>query len=177
MAKSNPAPIQTFGLEQVPAYPVLQGIGSLELLRLPLTALFCSRKCPGDAILRAYDLAQELRAKATPVIGGFHTSVEQDMLDILLKGHGPIVICPARGLEGMRIAAKFRQRLQEGTLLFCSVANPHAPRPESYIAEERNRLVAALASEHIFVHVEPGGRLEGLRSQMETRKVRSSNEK
>jgi predicted Rossmann fold nucleotide-binding protein DprA/Smf involved in DNA uptake len=167
MAKINPAPIQNFSRDQVPEYPVLQGIGNLELLRLPLTALFCSRKCPGDAILQAYDLAQELRAKATPVISGFHTPVEQDMLDILLKGHGPIVICPARGLEGMRIAAKFRQRLEEGTLLFCSVANPHAPRPKSYIAEERNRLVAALASEHIFVHVEPGGRLEGLFNEIE----------
>jgi len=47
--------------------------------------------------LKAYDLARELREKKTPVISGFHTPVEKDMLEILLKGKGPNVICPARG--------------------------------------------------------------------------------
>ena len=79
-----------------PNLPALHTLGNLDLLRLPLTALFCSRKCPGDAILKAYDLAQELREKEIPVIGGFHTPVEKDMLEILLRGKGPVVICPAR---------------------------------------------------------------------------------
>jgi predicted Rossmann fold nucleotide-binding protein DprA/Smf involved in DNA uptake len=30
-------------------------LGNLNLLALPKTALFCSTRCPGDAILRAYD--------------------------------------------------------------------------------------------------------------------------
>ena len=83
--------------------PALHTLGNLNLLRLPLTALFCSRKCPGDAILKAYDMARDLREKETPVISGLHTPVERDMLKILLKGKGPIVACPARGLERMWI--------------------------------------------------------------------------
>lgn len=36
-------------------------IGNVELLRLSKTALFCSKKCPGDAILRSMEKAQEWR--------------------------------------------------------------------------------------------------------------------
>lgn len=35
--------------------------GELRLLAEPLTALFCSQRCPGDLILQAYDLAKALR--------------------------------------------------------------------------------------------------------------------
>jgi predicted Rossmann fold nucleotide-binding protein DprA/Smf involved in DNA uptake len=53
--------------------PVLHYFGNPELLQRPLTAIFCSRKCPGDAVLKAYDLACGLRDNETPVISGFHT--------------------------------------------------------------------------------------------------------
>ena len=53
--------------------PVLYCIGNMDLFDLPLNALFCSRKCPGDAILKAYDLARDQRENETPVISGFHT--------------------------------------------------------------------------------------------------------
>lgn len=152
-----------------PNLPAIHAIGNLDLLRLPLTALFCSRKCPGDAILKAYDLARELREKETPVISGFHTPVEKDMLGILLKGKGSVVICPARGLEGMRIAEKFQERLRKGQLLFCSVADLKGKRVTAGLAEERNQLVVALAEEWNFAYVERGGRLEGL-SRLITKK-------
>ena len=32
--------------------------GNLSLLNQPLTALFCSNRCPGDLILKTYDLAR-----------------------------------------------------------------------------------------------------------------------
>lgn len=145
-----------------PTLPALHALGNLDLLRLPLTALFCSRKCPGDAILKSYDLARELREKETPVISGFHTPVEKDMLEILLKGKGPIVICPARGLEGMRITNLFRNRLSQGLLLYCSIANPNQKRITEDTAWQRNHLVAALAIDWKFIHIERGGRLEEL---------------
>jgi predicted Rossmann fold nucleotide-binding protein DprA/Smf involved in DNA uptake len=147
--------------------PQLHAIGELQLIHLPITAIFCSRKCPGGAILKAYDLARDLREQEAPVIGGFHTPVEKDMLDILLKGKGPIVICPARGLDGMRIESRFRSRLRAGTLLFCSVAPAQARRVTSELAEERNYLVAALASDWKFIHVEPGGRLEAMKKKLD----------
>lgn len=149
-----------------PTLPALHALGNLDLLRFPLTALFCSRKCPGDAILKAYDLARELRENETPVISGFHTPVEKDMLDILLKGKGPIVICPARGLEGMCLSNLLRDRLAQGQLLYCSIANPNQKRITEETAWQRNLLVAALGTDWKFIHIERGGRLEELSNSL-----------
>lgn len=148
-----------------PTLPALHTLGNLDLLRLPLTALFCSRKCPGDAILKAYDLAQELREKEIPVIGGFHTPVEKDMLEILLRGKGPIVICPARGLEGMRMPPALREGVDQGRILILSTAPHQKKRITQELAEERNIFVAALATELKFVYTEPDGNLEKLKIQ------------
>lgn len=145
--------------------PPLYALGNIDLLQLPLTALFCSRKCPGDAILKAYDLARELREKETPVIGGFHTPVEKDMLEILLKGKGPVVICPARGLEGMRMPPTIREGVDQGRILFNSIAPPQKKRITQELAVERNILVASLATESKFVYTEPDGNLEKLKIQ------------
>jgi predicted Rossmann fold nucleotide-binding protein DprA/Smf involved in DNA uptake len=135
-------------------------IGNIEIIQLTLTALFCSFKCPGDAILKAYDITLDLGNKGTPLISGFHTPVEKDMLDILLKGRGPIVICPPRGLEGMRIPVKFRKPLTEGRLLLLSPFAPNLNRPKAKITEERNLFVGALAERILIIHAEPNGRLE-----------------
>jgi predicted Rossmann fold nucleotide-binding protein DprA/Smf involved in DNA uptake len=140
-----------------PNLPSLYAFENLDLLRLPLTALFCSRKCPGDAILKAYDLARELRARGTPVIGGFHTPVEKDMLGILMKGKGPIIICPARGLERMRMSKAWSDATQRGRLLLISMFDPRIERAKKETAHQRNLLVAALANERVFIHVNPGG--------------------
>ena len=154
-----------------PTLPALHVLGNLDLLNLPLTALFCSRKCPGDAILKAYDLARELREKETPVIGGFHTPVEKDMLEILLKGKGPVVICPARGLEGMRTPKVWGQAVQQGRLLLVSMFDQRIRRVTKETAQGRNLLVAALASERVFIHVEPDGETEKLTNLFSERDI------
>lgn len=151
-----------------PILPALHKFGNFNLLRLPLTALFCSRKCPGDAILKAYDLVRELREKETPVISGFHTPVEKDMLEILLKGKGPIVICPARGLEGMRMPKAWGQAIQQGRMLLVSMFDQRFSRVTKESAHQRNLLVMALANERVFIHVEPGGETEKLMMKVDS---------
>lgn len=76
----------------------IHALGNLALLRQPLTALFCSTKCPGHLILPAYDQAARWRDAGHCVISGFHSPVEKECLRILLRGEPPIIICPARAL-------------------------------------------------------------------------------
>ena len=52
--------------------------GNLSLLDEPLTALFCSNRCPGDLILKTYDLARAMRDAGVLVIGGFQTPMERE---------------------------------------------------------------------------------------------------
>src|SRR5208283_412501 len=104
----------------VGARPQLSALGNLDLLALPKTALFCSARCPGQAILAPYDQAARWRDAGRCIIGGFHSPVEKECLRILLRGSQPIIICPARSLEKMRLTADWQKPLADGRLLILS---------------------------------------------------------
>ena len=88
--------------EQVPR--ALTILGDAKLLQVPAVALVCSRRCPGSITLSTYDLAQRWRAEGQAVIGGFHAPMEGEALTILLRGRGPVIVCPAQ-------AAVYRNRV------------------------------------------------------------------
>ena len=134
--------------------------GSLLLLEEPLTALFCSKRCPGDLILKTYDLARAMRDAGEPVIGGFQTPMEKECLRLLLRGRQPVVVCPARGIEEMRVPRDWRDPLKAGRLLVLSPFPSSQRRPTAETAAQRNDLVAALASRVFIAHAAPGGKTE-----------------
>jgi len=149
------------------APPHLTVLGSLELLALPKTALFCSSRCPGSAILSAYDQAQRWRDEGRCVIGGFHSPIEKECLKILLRGRQPIIICLARSIENMRLPKEWRDGIDNGRLLMLSAFPKNIRRPTAAFADRRNQLVAALADEIAFFHITPGGKMDKLRVQVE----------
>ena len=133
-------------------------IGNLALLNMPLLGLFCSTRCPGNIILRTYDLALALREAGVPVVSGFHTPMERECLDVLLRGQQPVVLCPARGIHKMRAPAAWRQPLAKNRLLILSPFAAPYRRPTTEIAEQRNRFVAALADTIFVAHAAPGSK-------------------
>lgn len=143
----------------------LTTLGNLDLLALPKTGLFCSARCPGNAILSAYDQAARWRDARRCVISGFHSPVEQECLRILLRGKPPIIVCPARALP-QRIPAEWQTPLADGRLLILSGFTPGEKRVTSELASRRNTLVAALADEACFAHITPGGQSERLTQQL-----------
>ncbi|MCK5231502.1 MAG: hypothetical protein KAR13_14610, partial [Desulfobulbaceae bacterium] len=85
--------------------PQLTVAGNLEILnnqKAPRTALFCSRNCPGSLILPAFDHVSALRDTGRTVISGFHSHMEQECFNLLLRGTQSIIICPARAIHNMR---------------------------------------------------------------------------
>ena len=75
-------PTPTLAVQPLPSRfkPRLRAIGAPEILNSEHTALFCSVRCPGDLILKTYDLARAMREAGTPVIGGFQTPMEKECL-------------------------------------------------------------------------------------------------
>jgi predicted Rossmann fold nucleotide-binding protein DprA/Smf involved in DNA uptake len=140
----------------------LTALGNLDLLANKLLALFCSVKCPGSLILQTYDLAQELRQSKATVIGGFHSPIERECLTILLRSLSPIVVCPARGIENMRMPSEYKKPLAEGRLLLLSPFPAKQRRVTTRMALYRNQLVAALADQILVSYAEPGGKMEDL---------------
>ena len=151
------------------ALPQLSALGNLDLLALPKTALFCSARCPGQAILAAYDQAARWRDAGRCIIGGFHSPVEQECLRILLRGRQPVIICPARSLEKMRLPGDWQKPLADGRLLILSCFSGNEHRITSTLAARRNEFVAALADEVWFAHVAPGGQMQRLAQKIAAR--------
>ena len=134
--------------------------GNLRLLNEPLTALFCSNRCPGDLILKTYDLARAMRDAGVPVIGGFQTPMERECLSLLLRGKQPVVVCPARGIDNMRIPRDWRPALDDGRLLVLSPFPATTRRSTAELAAQRNDLVADLAQRVFIAHAAPGSKTE-----------------
>lgn len=139
----------------------LTALGNLGLLALPKTALFCSARCPGDAVLRAHDQAARWCDEDRCVISGFHSPVEKECLRILLRGDAPVILCPARGLL-QRLPAPWAIAVASGRMLILSFCNEDERRVTTALSARRNELVAALADEVCMVHAAFGGNLESL---------------
>jgi len=136
-------------------------LGEPELLRLPLTALLCSRRCPGALILQAHELAQRWRETGTPVVSGFQSPVERECLRVLLRGTGPLVMCLARKLL-TQVPPELREAIEAGRLALVTPFVDGPRRPDARMTAHRNRLVAALAERVVVIHASPGGMVERL---------------
>lgn len=145
-----------FGLE----FLQVTGIGDFAVLDQPLLGFCCSSKCPGDVILQIYDLARALRDAMIPVIGGFHSPMEKECLDLLLRGRQPIVICPARNVERMRVSKELRASVAMGRVLVVSPFGRRHCRITVQLAECRNLFAAALATEIFVGHAETQSKTE-----------------
>jgi predicted Rossmann fold nucleotide-binding protein DprA/Smf involved in DNA uptake len=143
-------------------FPQIRALGDLSLLQRPLLGFFCSVKCPGDLILRTYDLARALRDASVPVLSGFHSPIEKDCLDLLLRGSQPIVICPARSIEKMRFGKSLKENIDKGRLLLLSPFEENAKRPTAETSQRRNQFVGALAEAIFVAYADPGGKTEEL---------------
>lgn len=152
------------------AFDELSLLGNRDALSTKLLGLFCSIRCPGDLVLQTYSLAQQLRDLEVATISGFHSPMEQECLRILLRGNQPIVICPARSLEAMRLPAEWKKGIESGRLLLVS-AFQREKRAIAKLADLRNRLVAGLAQSALFIHAAPGSKTESLCREIAGRRL------
>lgn len=134
----------------------LKTVGQPRLLeRSELLGLLCSSRCPGTLVLHSYDLARSLRNAEMPIISGFHSPMEKECLDLLLRGTQPVIVCLARGLQGMRIPAPWRQAIDAGRMLLVSQFPDGIRRVTATTAQQRNQLVADLATAIMVIHAAP----------------------
>ena len=134
------------------------GVGNMALLEQPLTAFFASRRCSGRAIRAAMDWAvEQVRAK-TPLIGGFHSPLEQSVLEVMLSAHAPVVIVIARQLHATRLPVAWRDALQAGTIAVISMEDTQQ-RLTAEQAIRRNHWIARHAARIVVAEVAPDGGL------------------
>ncbi len=137
-------------------------LGALNLLEGRCLGFLCSARCSGDAILAAYEVSKKLSPVEGAVVGGFHSPMEKQFLDILLVRKVPAVICVPRPLVGMRIPPVWKTAMQEGRLLLLSPVLSGNRRFSRSMAEMRNAIVAAIADPLFVPYAAPGGSVEKL---------------
>ena len=135
-------------------------LGDPRILQGRLIGFFCSVRCPGDPILKTFDLARALRDVNVTVVGGFQSPMEKEFLNILLRGSTRVVVCPARGFGRMRVLKIWNPSLYKGRLAILSFFDDHIHRPTVATANDRNARVAALADTILIAHAEAGGKIE-----------------
>ena len=94
----------------------LYAMGEAGILRRRLLGLVCSIQCPGSLVIKTLDAIRMLRDAGVTIVGGFHSPMEKECLDILLRGNQPVILCAAKGLLGLRIGQTPRQAVKDGRL-------------------------------------------------------------
>jgi predicted Rossmann fold nucleotide-binding protein DprA/Smf involved in DNA uptake len=157
-----PSALRTYLNDRAPT--TITARGNLDILSnkdcLPIVALFCSVQCSSAIILQTYDLARALREAGVTVISGFHSPMEKECLNILLGGPQPVIVCPARSIDRMRLPADWKAALSRGRLLLLSPFTEKERRATTGRAQRRNEFVAALADSVLIAHATPGGRTD-----------------
>ena len=84
--------------------------------------------------------------------------MEEECLALLLRGTQPVIICPARSIENMRIPGEWKGPCTERRLLILSSFGPAARRVTTELAAARNEFVAAISDALFIPHASPGGK-------------------
>lgn len=142
-------------------------IGSTDLLKVKSLALICSVRCPGSVILKTYELMKKLARARIPVVGGFHSPLEKECLEVYLRVKTPVVVVFGRDIGRLRIGKEWKEPLLDGRLLLVSPFTQGASRITTALAEKRNLIVAALADRVLIPFASPGSKTEALSSSIE----------
>ena len=136
-----------------------QACGDAAILQRRKLALFCSIKCPGDLIIRAQDYAKNFGGQELTIISGFHSPIEKECLTVLVRGSSPLVYCPARSIERMRLVKPWNIFVEKGRGLILSPFAPGTHQMSAEYAAQRNRFIASLADDVLIIYASPGGKL------------------
>jgi hypothetical protein len=92
--------------------------------------------------------------------------MQRECLDLLLRGRQPLVLCPARNIERMRLPVAWRTPIAEGRMLILSPFGAPHRRPTADLAEQRNLLVSTLADTVVIAHAHSGSKIDWLYTSM-----------
>lgn len=132
--------------------------GDDDILNYTRTAFLCSRNYPASAVLSIYDWAKAARDSEECVLSGFHSRLERDVLEILLKGERAIILVAARGLP-KRYPTEIKQAIDKGRLLVTSICPASITRITTATANKRNEYMLTIADRIVIGYMSKDGAL------------------
>lgn len=149
----------TIRLNDAPVF----GIGDQAILTRKCLGLICSVKCPGSVIIKMFDAIRELRDAGVVVAGGFHSSMEQQCLEFLMRGEQPVIAVWAKGMSRPRLPIPWAKAIDAGRMLIISPFSEGVRRTTKASAQARNQFIIGHATAVLIPHASPRRQCRGHR--------------
>ena len=126
---------------------MMETFGNEELLKQKKVGFLASRKISSLSILPTLDWATEVsKREDIAVVSGFHSKMEQNVLEILLIGQCGIIVVLARGMY-RKLPKQYEEAMSQNRLLIISYEKDNVKRVSEQTAHKRNKFVREIADE------------------------------
>lgn len=140
----------------------METLGNTSLLDRKKIGHFASSKIATLSVLPTLDWATEVaQHEDVAIVSGFHSKMEREVLDFLLRGKCGIVCVLARSIY-KKIPEKFREAYNSGRVLFIAPFKTSATRTSRHLCQQRNEYVASISDELVFSSLTPRSSLFSL---------------
>lgn len=126
-------------------------LGNQTLLEKQKVGFIASRKFSTLDVLPTLDWAMQMSKQTeTAVVSGFHSHLERNVLDILLRGKCPIIVVLARCMY-RKLPKQYEEAMMQNRLLIISYEKESVTRASEESAHKRNSHVEQLANEMLRI--------------------------
>ena len=133
---------------------MMETFGNKELLKQKKVGFLASRKISSLSILPTLDWATEVsKREDTAIVSGFHSKMERNVLELLLKGQCGIIIVLVRGMY-RKLPKQYEEAMSQNRLLIISNEKDNVKRVSEQTAHKRNEFVREIADEMMQLKIQ-----------------------
>lgn len=133
----------------------METLGNISLLDLHKFGYFASGTIATMSVMPTLDWASEVAKRDdVAIVSGFHSKLEREVLDFLLRGKCGIVCVLARSIY-RNIPDKFQDAYDAGRVLFVSNNTSTSTMTSRRLCQARNEYVAEISDELVFSSLTP----------------------
>ena len=133
----------------------METLGNTSLLDRKKIGYFASGSIASQSVLPTLDWATEVAKRDdVAIVSGFHSKMEREVLDFLLRGRCRIICVLARSIY-KKIPERFREAYDTGRVLFISPCRTSATMTSRCLCRQRNEYVASISDELVFSSLSP----------------------
>lgn len=137
----------------------METLGNTSLLDRKKIGYFASSKIATLSVLPTLDWAAEVaQCEEVAIVSGFHSKMEREVLEFLLRGKCGIVCVLARSIY-KKIPEKFREAYNSGRILFIAPFKTSATMTSRHLCGKRNEYVATISDELVLSSLTPNSSL------------------
>lgn len=133
----------------------MKTLGNNLLLERRKIGYFASSKIASLSVLPTLDWATEVAKRDNvAIVSGFHSKMEREVLDILLRGRCGIICVLARSIYKV-IPDIYRDAFAQNRVLFISHNTSKSTMTSRHLCQKRNDYIASISDELVFSSLTP----------------------